>query len=209
MDGTDKILLCPGIPGAGKTMMAAVGIAHVQQEIRLDNNVGMAYIFCSYKAEHDQSAPRLFAALLKQLIQDRRDLAVPVKDLYDKCQGEKASRFDLYEALRSVCSTYKTVYLLVDALDEYDDRDGTRTQFIDQLLQLQGITDVRILFTSRFLPDILERFKSSLRLEVRATQQDVRRFVEGQLPRLPLCIQRDLDLQKTIVARITEAADGM
>ena len=208
IDGPDKTLFCPGIPGAGKTMMSAVGVDHLYQTTQ-SSEIGIAYLFCSYNAQLEQTESNLFSALLKQLVQTRPDLVALVKDLHDQCRGGKASPDEIYGALQSSCSAYKTVYLIVDALDEYSDRDAGRTQFIDKLLRLQTSLDVRILFTSRFLPIITTRFESTLKLEVRASKEDVRRFVEGQLPRLPKCIQHDQALQDTIVNRITEAADGM
>lgn len=208
-NGDDKNIFCPGIPGAGKTMMAAVGIDHLHRAMRSDDSIGIAYVFCSYLADLEQSAPNLLAALLKQLVQGRPDLANPVMDMYDDSHGKKLPPSELYEALKSVCSTYKTVYLLVDALDEFSDRDGARTHFLDRLSQLQGSADVRILFTSRFLPAIVDRFRSILTLEVRASEQDVKLYVEGQLSRLPACVQRSEDLQRMIVSKVTEAADGM
>ena len=207
-DGTDKTLFCPGIPGAGKTMMAAVGIDHLNQTTN-PNDTGLAYLFCSYKSQFEQSARNMFAALLKQLVQPRPDLVALLEDLQKNHRGGKASCEEIYKALQTVCSAYKTVYLIVDALDEYGDQDGTRSGWIYKLLQLQASTDVRILFTSRELPTITENFKTTLTLEVRATAEDVRRYVEGQLPRLPGCIRRDQDLRNRIANTVTKSADGM
>jgi hypothetical protein len=46
-------------------------------------------------------------------------------------------------------------------------------------------------------------------LEVRASEEDVRRFVAGQLTRLPNCVQRDEELKHAIQDKIIEAVDGM
>ncbi|KAL9048114.1 MAG: hypothetical protein Q9162_007855 [Coniocarpon cinnabarinum] len=79
LQGPDKTLFCPGIPGAGKTMIAAVAIDHLCQMAH-STGVGVAYLFCSYKAQFDQSALNLFAAILKQLVRgwaDPTDLVQP------------------------------------------------------------------------------------------------------------------------------------
>jgi hypothetical protein len=46
-------------------------------------------------------------------------------------------------------------------------------------------------------------------LEVQASGADVKRFVQGQIYRLPKCVQRDIELQRSIEDKIIEAVDGM
>jgi hypothetical protein len=72
--GHDKTLFCCGMPGAGKTMIAAIAIDHISTTAPTDK-VGLAYVFCNYKSEGDQSALGLLSALLRQLVEGRPDLA--------------------------------------------------------------------------------------------------------------------------------------
>jgi Cdc6-like AAA superfamily ATPase len=210
VQGSDKTLFCPGIPGAGKTMMSAIAIDHLCKTTSGDD-IGVAYLFCNYKAQTDQSASSLFAALLKQLGQSRSDIAAPVTQMYDDHSKRKSkpSLDEILRALQSVCSMYAAVYIVVDALDECSDRDGGRGELIDKLHELQGRKDVRLLFTSRFIPKITRKFQSNSTLEVRANEEDVRHFVVGQMPRLPSCIRRDEELKYAVQNKIAEAAGGM
>jgi hypothetical protein len=210
LEGSDKTLFCPGIPGAGKTMMAAIAINHLCRTAGGDN-IGVAYLFCSYKAQADQSASNLFASLLKQLVQSRPNIAAPVTHIYDyHSKRESKPSFDeILRILQSICSNYTTVYIVVDALDECVDTYGTRGRLIDKLRELQARPDVRLLFTSRFIPEITQKFQSSPMLEVRASEEDVRRFVVGHIPCLPNCIQRDEELKHAVQNKIIEAVDGM
>lgn len=45
--------------------------------------------------------------------------------------------------------------------------------------------------TARFIPDIKDAFKGSLRLKVQASENNVKRFIAGQIYRLSRYIQRD------------------
>jgi hypothetical protein len=63
--------------------------------------------------------------------------------------------------------------------------------------------------TSRFIPDVVSEFETALRLEVQASDEDVKRFVAGQIYRLPKCIQRDTTLQELVQDKIIEAVNGM
>jgi hypothetical protein len=210
LDGPDKVLFCPGIPGASKTMMAAVAIDHLYRTAHSDD-IGIACLFCSYKAQVDQSAPNLFAAVLKQLVQGRPDIAAPVMHMHDhhSKRGSKPSLDELTQALLSTCSSYSTVYIVIDALDECSNRDGVRRQLIDKMHDLQAGRNVRLLFTSRFIADVTQYFQSYPRLEVRASEEDVRRFVAARIPRLPNFIQRDEELKNEVQTKVVEAVDGM
>ena len=65
------------------------------------------------------------------------------------------------------------------------------------------------MITSRMIPDIINKFKTALRLEVQASDEDVKQFIAGQVHRLPRCIQRDAALQEMVQDKITEAVSGM
>jgi hypothetical protein len=210
LQGPNKTLFCPGIPGAGKTMMAAVAIDYLCQTTPT-SEVGIAYLFCSYSAQIDQTGPNLLSALLKQLVYNRPDIAAPVTNLHNQHSPRqtKPSLDELTQALLSICSSYSTIYMVVDALDECLGQDGVRRQLIEKLQRLQDGRNVRLLFTSRFIPEITKEFQSSASLEVRASEEDVRRYIAGQMLRLPNCIKRDGGLQNLVQTRIVGAVDGM
>ena len=209
LQGPNKTLFCPGIPGAGKTMMAAITIEHLCRTAQAD--IGLAYLFCNYKSQVDQSEHGLLSALLKQLVQSRVDITAPVTHLYDHHSKQKSrpSLDEIFTALLTICSHYAGVYFVVDALDECSDQDGTRSRLVEKLRDLQAKTNVRLLFTSRFIPEVTEKFQSDPILKVEASEEDVKRFAAGQIPRLPKCIRRDSELALTVQSKIVEAVDGM
>jgi hypothetical protein len=206
LHGVNLTLFCPGIPGAGKTMMAAIAIDYLSRTAQAD--IGLGYLFCNYKSQVDQSLSSLLSTLLKQLAQSRPDFAASVIRLYDdhSKRFSRPSIDELSKALQDVCSNYTRVYIVVDALDECSNQEGTRSQIVEKLRNLQLKTNARLLFTSRFIPEIEEIFRSNPMLEVRASNEDVTRFVIGQWSRLP---RYDEQLKRTILKRIVQAADGM
>jgi hypothetical protein len=206
LQGLDKKLFCPGIPGAGKTMIAAIAIDYLSRTTQVD--VGLAYLFCNYKSQLDQSVYSLLSALLKQLVQSRPDIAAPVARLYGHHlkQKRRPSLAEIFTALLAVCSNYARVYIVVDALDECIDQDHTQNELVEKLDELQTRTNAQLLFTSRFIPGIIEKFRLNPVLEVRARGEDVTRFIAGQWSRLP---KYDEQLKHTIQDRIVKATDGM
>jgi hypothetical protein len=208
--GSEQTLSCPGMPGAGKTMMAAITIDHLHRTMQSDD-VGVAYIYCNYKAQEDQSATSLLAAVLKQLVQARPSIAEPMTRLYEQHANKmtKPELEEISDALQSVLANYSSVYVVVDALDECSDKDGTRSQLLAKLRDLQSKTDLRLMVTSRFVPDIENKFGSVPTLEVRASDADVRKFVEEQISRLHKCVHGDDQLKGLIQDKIAKAVDGM
>ena len=207
---TKATLFCPGIPGAGKTMMAAIAIDYLLKLAR-NNLHGIAYVYCNYKNQKQQDASSILAAILKQLVQGRPSIMKPIEQLHQQHagRGTKPSLDEIFSVLRDVIAHYPVVYIVIDALDECRDSDGTRRQILSKIRDLQAREDVRLMATSRFIPEIEDEFRGALSLEVRASNKDVKRFVAGQTYRLPSRIQRDLVLQNLIQEKIVEAADGM
>jgi hypothetical protein len=209
LQGLHRTLFCPGIPGAGKTMAAAIAIDHLCNTAPAD--VGVAYLFCNYKSQAEQSVQNLLSTLLQQLVHSRLGIATPVKELYDRCltRNSKPSLDEISAVLEKVCSNYSRVYIVTDALDECSDKNNCRSQLIERLRELQMRADVQLLFTSRFIPEVTDKFLSDPVLEVQANEEDLRRFVAGQLPRLPNCIRRDDALTRVVQSRIVQAVGGM
>ena len=206
VNGSEQTLFCPGIPGAGKTMIAAITVDHLQKNVQTPD-IGVAYLYCSYKRQAEQRTSSLPAALLKQLVQDRPSITEPVSSLYDR--HVRPSLQEVLGALQSVLITYSRVYIVVDALDECPDRDRTRSQLLGLVHSLQGRTDLRLMATSRHIPEIVDEFKGVPQLEVHASTEDVKQYVVGQVNRLHKCVQRDGDLQAIVQNKIVEAVDGM
>ncbi|KFY05234.1 hypothetical protein O988_00146, partial [Pseudogymnoascus sp. VKM F-3808] len=210
LQGTKRNLLCSGIPGAGKTMISAIAVDHIWKAFQGDN-VGVAYIYCNYKRQETQTATNLLAAILKQLVQERPLYGELVAALY-KRHADRRTRPSLEEirtALNSVIHNYSKAYIIIDALDECTDIDGTRSELLTILRSLQAKTNTSLMATSRFNATIELSFNEFPMLEIRASDEDVTRFVAGHIHRLPKCVQHDPELQAEIQDRIVQAVDGM
>lgn len=210
IDGSGSVLFCPGIPGAGKTMMAAIVVDHLQKTIQTPE-IGVSYLYCSYKRQEQQSTSSLLAAILKQLVQDKFSIAEPVTKLYDKHEIGKTrpSADELFDVLKIVIKSYTKTYVVLDALDECSDQEFDRNQLLKLCFMLQQDTNLNLMATSRKISDIVDKFTGKPQLEVRADTADVKLYVKGQIARLPKCIQGDTDLQERIAEKIAEVVDGM
>lgn len=206
-----KTLFCPGIPGAGKTILTSIVVDNLHTRFSNDPTIGIAYIYCNFQRQDEQKAEDLLASLLKQLTQGRYSLPDNVKSLHDihRDKRTRPSFNEISRILQFVAGMYSRVFIVIDALDECRLSDGSRTRLLSELFSLQANCGANLFATSRFIPEITEKFEGSLSLEIRAREEDVRRYLGSQISNFPAFVQRDIDLQEEIKTKVVKAVDGM
>lgn len=207
---TDKqTLFCPGIPGAGKTTITAIVIDYLQSKFRNDQSTGIAYIYCDFRRQDEQSAIQLLSSLVKQLAQGLASFPATVKKLYEHLKNSRRPTMEEISAvLHSVAANYAKVFIVVDALDECQS-GGVRTRLLREAFNLQTKTDTNIFATSRNNPEINKRFEGGITLKVRATDEDVERYLEDKVLALPPFVSNNPELCREIKTKIVERVDGM
>ncbi|CAG8889738.1 unnamed protein product [Penicillium egyptiacum] len=213
ISGSKQTLFCPGIPGAGKTILASIVVDELYDRLGSGGEVAIAYLYCSFMRHEEQSAAGLLSSLLKQVAQSQSSLPSSIREIYTKhtAKETRPSIGELSKAIQllSEQSNLAKVYVVIDALDECRMNDGSRTRFLDAIFELQDACNINLLATSRFIPEITEKFKEKPELEIRASTADVMRYLRGNLPMLPAFVSRKPELQTEISTEITRAVDGM
>jgi hypothetical protein len=132
-----------------------------------------------------------------------------VKDLYDrhKITQTRPSSDEISRALQSMAVVYSRVFIIVDALDECQISDGCRTRLLSKILNLQVRNGANIFATSRFIPDITEKFQGSISLEIRASDEDMQRYLDGRILESESVVLKTS--REEIKAEIMEAVDRM
>lgn len=201
-------LFCHGIPGAGKSMIAAIAIEFLQNKVQNDA-IGVVFVFFHYKIQEDYDVATFLGAVLKQLIQAQRSIPDHIARLYEEhtAKGTNLCSDEIMNALQSVASTLSRLYVVVDALDECPG-GGICRRFMSYLHALRSLTDIRLMTTSLISSDA-EDFHGALKLDVQATPGDIKRYVAGQIDELPKCIRRNVSLQYEVQEKISTAAGGM
>ncbi|KAH0538232.1 hypothetical protein FGG08_005151 [Glutinoglossum americanum] len=205
-----KALYCSGIPGAGKTILTSIVIDHLCSKYRTDFSVGIAYLYCNFRQQHQQKPEDLLLSLLKQLAQKRMSVPESIKTLYEYHNRERTrpSFNEILEALESVAAQYSRVLIIVDALDECSVFDGGRQKFLSAIFNLQGIIGANIFATSRINDNIAKLFEAALSLQIRARNEDVESYLDRQMSLLQPDILDDA-LRGMIRGEVIRAVDGM
>ncbi|KAI8665872.1 NACHT domain-containing protein [Fusarium keratoplasticum] len=206
-----KTLFCPGIPGAGKTIVASVVINHLMEKLREDPGSGLAYIYCDFRRRNEQTVEHFASSLLKQLAEKQPTLPDAVRQLHKRHKKSRTepSLKELVESLRSVAQLFDHVFVVVDALDECQESNHCLPRFLSELFDLQKQLGVNVFATARPLGHIKSNFERAISIEIRAHSGDVRKYVSGRLGELPMIVQRNTKLQEDITDNISRVVDGM
>jgi hypothetical protein len=146
-----------------------------------------------------------------------------ISQAYTKTNGERSLSIDqCSELFESVLRQFKKSYILVDALDEHLNDDEKRPTFqIEFLRRIQEIqkrvnisTCCRLFLTSRENPLIEEQLEACTRVEVRATDRDIKQFLKARIYDssafyLADKLQTDKRLATQIMNAVVEKAHGM
>ncbi|KAJ6580363.1 ankyrin repeat-containing domain protein, partial [Mycena vulgaris] len=207
--GSDKILWCRGIPGAGKTVLSSLVVNHLRAQFR-NTDIGVACIYLNHKETDVQTPVNLLASLWKQLVVDTI-LPPAVHDLYKhhRTRDTRPSLAEVSEILKFTVAQHSRVYLVVDALDEYF--ENPRNILLKALTQLPMAT-TSLMFTSRLHITLDGFFPDLSSLEIHASDNDIRHYVEQQIQissRLSRHVQKRPELRNEITSKIASNVQGM
>ncbi|UPK95610.1 hypothetical protein LCI18_006545 [Fusarium solani-melongenae] len=208
----NKNLFCPGIPGAGKTVLASVVIEYLLKlrktgEGNERNRIGVAFIYFDFKQQSE--LVHFLGSILRQLATDDSSAFDSIekahKECAEKCRALSIS--EVRELLHSVALNFSRLFIVVDALDE--GQQHVCNGLLSEIFDLQRSCVTNVFATSRHIPAIEARFKGASTLEIRACDEDVRKYVDDNIDRLPGFVQENSGLREEIKDGIINAVDGI
>lgn len=186
---------------------------HLQRQFGLQENFAILYVYIDYKDQDAQSTASLVGALLRQSLQKRGSLSAEVEALYQrhKSSRTRATADELCEVLCTEMQNFVKVFVLVDAIDEYNGACGDRETFIAPLLKILEQPPARLLITSRHNASIASSFPSSARVEIEAAEADIRKYLESRLSvqsSASFRVKLDSTLRISVIDTLTNNAKG-
>lgn len=211
LNKSKQTLFCRGIPGAGKTILTSIIVEDLDTQFQNDPSIGIAYIYFNFKEQEKQNLEEILASLLKQLCQSRSSLPDTMVSLYNKHKDKRTRPLsdEVSRSLQSVAALYSRVFIAIDALDECKDADGCRSKLLSEICNLQAEAEASLFITSRPIPDIETKFQRCLSREIIASKEDVCRYIDGHMSRLPVFVMNNPELQEQIKTEVSGAVQGM
>ncbi|KAJ7584536.1 ankyrin repeat-containing domain protein [Mycena floridula] len=213
-DGKTKFLWCPGIPGAGKTILSSIIIDHLRSIS--GPAPAVLYIYCDYTHQSDQTPTQLLGSMLKQLVQYCPSISDHLLALHASylAQNTFPGVDELLTALQTETSIYECVYIIVDALDECSEDNQARELFFPTDSQgLWSLPDhVHLLITSRDILSIAQEYHDEPKIPIEAHQDDLQTYIKGRIitdVKLKRLVKGDITLEAEIVDQVIFKAAGM
>jgi hypothetical protein len=204
------------IPGAGKTVAASRLVQYLKEE----GGRPVAYYFAS----HESSSSHGFSGIVRSwILQLSRAYGWDVVEAAYDQYVEHDKPMDVWAMLRSLLIIGVSVYLVLDGLDEVEDRTGkyatgARGDFVRSLLATVCETTTRVLIVSRYEREIEDGLSSGsadkrpvdidqIAIRLQQTAIDLRRVAEHRVSTMfPTWTEQQRD---GVIAALVTRADGM
>ncbi|KAF8247817.1 ankyrin [Wilcoxina mikolae CBS 423.85] len=206
----ERYLWCHGGPGTGKTVITSLVVDKLLEAA--GNDIGVAYIYCDYADQQDQTTEMIIASFAKQLSIGKPSICGQIQKLYEACNHGRIrpDLAKLTETLRNLCKEFKQVFFVLDALDECIDK--ARKSLLDQLEKVDRST-ARLFLTSRpHLLDMDERYGKYPQIPITAKSQDIRHFLQEKIEedaRLLRLMRNKQSFKDEVIETITSKAMDM
>ena len=147
-----------------------------------------------------------------QLVPHNSNLASDTATLYEIhiTKDTRPSVDEYTQLLQYVVATFSKVLIIIDALDECVENNGTRQGLLEVSRTLKS--KACLMITSRDLPSIKRQLQSASRLEIEASDHDITRYLAERVcnsERIGMYVKRDPELHELILKTITNRARGM
>jgi NACHT domain len=208
LEGNDPLLWIHGIPGAGKTVLAAFTADQTRQRCCGKEDYGHAYYYCDFRRDQDETC-HFLSWIISQLCRQKRTIPDRLRTLLER--GTEVAYHDLLTLLETMVEKFYTVYIVIDGLDESQNRDRLLT-LIQKLASSNEFSNMRIIALSREEEDIKRALKgigSNISMSNSLVDEDISHFIESSVQSDTRMSRWPEDLQLEVKKKLIEGAKGM
>lgn len=199
--GSHGALWVKGIPGAGKSVIAAQLVSNLKK----DPKITVLYFFFRQIIASNRTPSSLICDWLSQILVHSPSLQSHLKDYLDKRRSLDSVAVDeLWSLLIKALCNLPRVYCIADALDEMSLGNDI---FIEQLVRLGQVkpATVKVFMTSRPVPRIERILKTKSVLQItlgqRLVDRDVAVYIEHRLAKVEAPKDVRKDIQQTLISK--------
>ena len=211
LDRDIRFLWIYGIPGAGKTTLLSFLIENAKNicDQPSSQSKAWAYYYCYHARNHDETNHCL-RWILSQLCRQLHSLPSEIREMYQR--GEQPATRDLLNALAAVTRCFDTVYILIDALDESQNREYMATTLASLMLQ-ERFRAIQLITTSRDEVEIRRAFYhcsfSRISMSNELVEEDIRKYIRSRLSHDSRFARWPKSLLKDVEQALAKEASGM
>lgn len=204
-----------GIPGAGKTVLAATVIEAVLHTSSTSHAV--AFYYCDYKDPETQKPSSVLGSIVQQLAKQDEQCFEKVQSFCDQKNPEYKDDFEydpqeLQVLTLNMAANFELVTLTIDGLDECGSNATAVTELLVGLHCEDNETNIRIILLSRDEVEIRGCLVAYTHVAIAAQSSDLKLYVgaeiESRVRKNKLRI-KDPSLKEYIMKQLVDGADGM
>ena len=171
-----------------------------------DGDLTVAWLYCDYLAQQEQTVTNILEAILKLLVGTRE---APEEIVQAFQEGRRPLLVDLKRMLRAAIRSLPQVFICIDALDEFLPKDlPVLLESLRDVVRESPIT--RIFLTGRPpVREAIQRYLMAVVIPVSPNQDDISNYLEMRLDRDNEPEAMDDDLRADIVKIILERMSDM
>ncbi|KAI5816811.1 hypothetical protein BZA77DRAFT_55411 [Pyronema omphalodes] len=221
----NSVLVCSGMPGAGKSVICSFVFDHLEKQYLSDEKACVACVYCDYQSEDSFTPVNMIGVLLKQVICKLSESKLLHADIISSLKGHlrQQKSIGLEEGCRLMVESVKQLrkfYICIDALDECTARH--RAEFIEALSKISGEVGqgrkqngIRIFFTTRphiNWEELMTRnpgIGSVDHICLKAHPEDIRTYISHEIDVDDDSDCMDKELRNEILDTIVANSDGM
>ncbi|KAJ4134005.1 hypothetical protein NW765_008033 [Fusarium oxysporum] len=155
---TSSFLWLNGNSGRGKTILSSTVIEDIRNSpLPQLRNCAIMYFYITFTDSQKQSLQAIIRSLISQLYRSRPESRHPITSLHSKCGGgsSQATVEQLKFTFREMLSVGGEAFIVIDALDEYQNRSTQRDELLTWIKSFRNEpVNTHLLVTSRPEHDI-------------------------------------------------------
>ncbi len=206
---------CYGIPGSGKSVLAASVRDYLTTETTASNNILVCYYYCDYADRPSLDVAHVLGSIVKQVLENLPldhfgdDFKSPYREGQPLPTLVEGSKY-----LLELIKQFNVLYLVLDGIDELDAESQTQSLSLIDMLITQTSNTVKIFVTSRTeevrIKHALKIYPAFSLSEVEI-DKDIATYVKGEMSNIhaPHPIASNQELREEVTRALVEGAKGM
>jgi len=187
-------------------------IEYLRSSSDMEAKSAVAYFYFDFNDAEKQGVQSFVSSLIVQLCRQLPELPEELEDLHSKCNsGQQILTLQrLTAALKNLMASFRSVHIVVDALDECPKGGGERDELLKVVLDL-SYSGFQLLVTSRREMDIAETFKSEASISIgkEFVEADSKLHVANELTKDKRLDRFASDVKSDIERTLLEESNGM
>ncbi|KKA30025.1 hypothetical protein TD95_001515 [Thielaviopsis punctulata] len=184
------VLWFKGEPGVGKSVMASLIASRLKAAHSKGGKFCLLYFFFHFQQKDQQQAEHVFRSLARQAVQESiifsPSLPISVVQIYNNHNGGNSGSLSQGEAIKlleTLLPGFDRSYIIIDGLDEYEQRLDAYENVPTALLRLAGDPNnkTRLMVTSRHSCRNLVHVKEFDEIVMGASKDDMKVYLERSI----------------------------